>query len=101
MSVHILGLRCVTDCAARAKNGQPAHNTTGKDKTNSIQLWVAISNHSNRWPNIARVVTTTVRGKVHQKRRWNEISSGFAASSSVGNSSSRVMPHFGQLPGCA
>ena len=29
ISVHMFGLRVMTDCAQRRKNGQPAHSTTG------------------------------------------------------------------------
>ena len=101
ISVHMLGLRCSTDCAPRAKNGQPAHMTTGRDRTSSIPLCVAISNQPRRWPNMASTVTTTVSGKVHQKRCWNDTSSEFSSSSSVGSKGSSVMPHFGQSPGRA
>jgi hypothetical protein len=45
ISVHMLGLRFAIDWAPRTKNGQPAHRTTGTDKTSSIQLCVAMSNH--------------------------------------------------------
>ncbi|EWS65296.1 hypothetical protein Y695_01460 [Hydrogenophaga sp. T4] len=41
----MLGLRFTTDCQPREKNGQPAHNTIGTDSTNSIQVWVEVSNH--------------------------------------------------------
>jgi hypothetical protein len=73
--------------------------TTGALSASSTQLCVAISNQPSRWPNIASTVTTTVSGSVHQKRRVNDTSSGFSSSSRVGSKGSRVMPHFGQLPG--
>ena len=57
------------DCQPRTKNGQAAHSTTGSDSTSSTQLWVAMLNHPRRWPNMARVVTISVSGNVHQKRR--------------------------------
>ena len=69
ISVHILGLRLTMDCQQRTKNGHPVHNTTGSDSTSSTQVWVFMSNQPRRWPNIARMVTTTVSGRVHQKRR--------------------------------
>ena len=100
ISVHMLGLRCTTDCAPRTKKGQPAHSTTGSDNANSIQLCTAMLNQPRRWPNIANVATMTVSGKVHQKRRVKRVSSVVSSASSVGMASSRVMPHFGQLPGC-
>ncbi|MCY1382350.1 hypothetical protein D9M69_703660 [compost metagenome] len=95
----MLGLRFTTDCTPRTKNGQPAHSTMGTVSTSSIQLWVAISNQPRLWPDIASTVTTTVSGRVHQKRRWKSSSSGFPASSSAGMTGSSDMPHLGQLPG--
>src|SRR3546814_5382430 len=98
MSVHILGLRLITDCTPRTKNGQPAQSTTGKESTSSIQLWVAMPNQPNWCPNMASVVTITVKGKVHQNRRVKSASSGLS-SSSVGISGSSAMPHLGQFHG--
>ncbi len=95
----MFGLRFTIDCAPRTKNGQPAQSTTGSASTSSIQLCIAMSNQPSRWPNIASTVTTTVSGRVHQKRRWKSTSSGFSASSSSGSTGSSAMPHFGQLPG--
>jgi hypothetical protein len=66
----MLGLRMDEDCQPRTKNGQPAHSTTGKRQHQlDPGLHVAMSNHPRRWPNIARMVTMTVSGSVHQKRR--------------------------------
>ena len=44
-------------------------------------------------------MTTTDSGSVHQKRREKSFSSGLSSSSRLGNSGSRAMPHFGQVPG--
>ena len=95
----MFGLRLITDCAPRTKKGQPAHSAIGSVSTSSIQLCVAMSNQPSRWPSIASTVTITVKGSVHQKRRWKSTSSGFSVSSRSGNTGSSDMPHFGQLPG--
>ncbi len=95
----MFGLRLMTDCTPRTKNGQPAHSTTGSDKASSIQLCVAMSNQPRSWPNMASTVSTTVSGKVHQKRREKSRSSGLSSSSRLGISGSSAMPHFGQSPG--
>ncbi len=96
----MFGLRFNTDCTPRTKNGQPAHSTTGADRTSSTQLCVPIGNSPRRWPNMASKVTMTVRGRVHQNRRVKSRNSGLSSSaSSVGSIGSSVMPHLGQLPG--
>ena len=95
----MFGLRLMTDCAPRTKNGQPAHSTTGSDRASSIQLWVAMPNQPKRWPNIASTVTATVSGSVDQKRRVKLRSSGLSSSSRLGISGSSAMPHLGQSPG--
>ena len=84
MSVHIFGLRCSTDCRPRSKNGLPAHNTTGRLSTNSIQLRAAGSIPCARGPAIANTATATVKGKVEMNRRRKSLSSGFSPSSRLG-----------------
>ena len=64
ISVHMFGLRLMTDFTPRSKNGQPAHSTIGEASTSSIQLCVPISNHCSRCPAIASTVTITVNGSV-------------------------------------
>src|SRR3546814_5729974 len=76
ISVHILGLRLITDCHPRTKNGCPAHSTTGIDSTSSIQVWAVMLNQPNWWPNMANTVTIMVNGKVHQNRRVKSFNSG-------------------------
>ncbi|MCY1308150.1 hypothetical protein D9M70_581370 [compost metagenome] len=65
----MFGLQLATDCQPRRKSGIPAHKTIGKDRANSIQVWVRDSNHCRLCPNMASTVTTTVSGSVHQNRR--------------------------------
>jgi hypothetical protein len=48
---------------------------------------------------MAIIVTITVSGSVHQKRRRKSASSGLSSSSSPGITGSSAMPHFGQVPG--
>lgn len=50
---------------------------------------------SGVWPPMASVVTITVSGNVHPKRRGKSLSSRFSYSFT----GSRVMPHLGQVPG--
>ena len=95
----MFGLRLTIDCTPRTKKGQPAHSEIGSDSSSSIQLCVAMSNQPKRWPNMASTVTATVKGSVHQKRRWKSTSSGFSLSSRSGSTGSSDMPHFGQCPG--
>jgi hypothetical protein len=47
---------------------------------------------------MARMVTITVSGSVHQKRRWKSISS-LLSSSSSGITDSSVMPQIGAIAG--
>ncbi len=65
----MFGLRWTIDCQPRTKNGHPVQSTTGSDSNNSTQVCVAMLNKPRRWPHIARTVTITVSGSVHQKRR--------------------------------
>ena len=99
ISVHMFGLRLRMDCTQRTKNGQPAHSTTGVVSANSIQVRVAVGSAGREWPNIARSSTTTLSGRVHQKRRLKSRSSGFSSSSRLGISGSSAMPQIGQVPG--
>ena len=92
--------RVRTDAIPRTKNGQPAHSTTGVASASSTQLRVVASRPSHWWPNMARVSTMSVAGKVLQKRRVKSTSSGFSSSSSSeGMSGSSAMPHLGHVPG--
>ena len=98
ISVHMFGLRLTTDSQPREKKGQPAHSTIGNDSTNSTQLCVAMSIRCSRSPSIASASTTSVSGKVHQKRREKSRNSGLSSSRS-GSRGSSVIPHLGQVPG--
>jgi hypothetical protein len=95
----MFGLRLMTDCAPRTKNGLPAHRMTGAEIKSSAQLSSAGVRPSTRCPPIVNATTTIVSGSVHQKRREKSRSSGFSSSSSVGISGSSAMPQIGQLPG--
>ena len=99
IKVHMFGLRWMTDCTPRTKNGAPAHSTTGSVSSSSIQFCVPPLNRCKRWPPIASTKTANVSGKVQTKRRRKSVSSGFSPSSSVGISASSAMPHFGQAAG--
>ncbi len=95
----MFGLRWRSDATPRRKNGRPAHSTIGADRTSSTQVCVAGSSRPSRCPAIASAATTTVNGRVHQKRRLKSRSSPLSSSASAGNTGSRLIPHFGQLPG--
>ncbi len=95
----MFGLRVMSDCTPRTKNGQPAHSTMGVASASSTQFWVCGLISARLWPAMASVVTTTVSGSVHQKRWRKSVSSGFSPSSSEGISGSKAMPHLGQVPG--
>ena len=79
-SVHMFGLRLITDCNAAHEERQPAQRTTGADSTSSTQLCVATSKTCSRWPSIASAATASVSGRVHQKRRRKSTSSGLSSS---------------------
>ena len=100
----MLRLRFTTEAQPRWKNGQPAHRTTGVDKTNSIQ--VAIRGARSRcrpsagmWPPISRMNTGAVSASPIQKRRVMSESSWFGGASAVTVTGSSAMPQIGQIPG--
>ena len=99
ISVHMFGLRVRIDAPQRTKNGQPAHSTTGADRTSSIHDVTRGANGAKRCAPIASATPTTVSGSVHQKRRVKSSSSGLRSSSSDGISGSSAMPQIGQKPG--
>src|SRR5207302_3558421 len=85
-------------CHQRAKNGHPAHQTTGADSSSSTQGCTATSSKCHR--TMASAATIAVSGSVRQNRCAKSTYSGFGPSSSVGTTGSRAMPQIGQLPGC-
>ena len=103
----MFGLRFLTDWSQRTKKGHPAHSTTGVLMAELDPALCRQSARENRWPAMARTVTTTVSGSVHQKRRRKSTSSGLSSSSSAGMTGSSAMPQIGQFrepaagfPGC-
>ncbi|MGY3440277.1 hypothetical protein ACVW17_000278 [Bradyrhizobium sp. USDA 4473] len=101
ISVNMLRLRVTTDCQPRAKNGAPAHSTTGVASTNEIQFDQPIGTRciSPRWLPISSTNTGKVSARPIQNRRVISISSGSGPSSSETCSGSSAMPQIGQEPG--
>src|SRR5215813_10943550 len=107
ISVNMFGLRLTNDAHARAKKGQPAHQTTGVDSTNPAQLRRPPLDDMKRPPvSMSAIVTTNtgaVRSAAIASRRVMSTSSGFGASSgseaALDKSGSSAIPHFGQAPG--
>ncbi len=101
ISVNILRLRVTRDCQARAKNGQPAHSTTGVARTNWSQLEVRGGTMCRpaTCPAISSTATGTDRMSATQKRRRMSTSSGFGSLAAVAISGSSAMPQIGQTPG--
>src|SRR5271169_1146262 len=98
----MLRLRPTTDRAARTKNGQPAHKTTGVASANWIQIDVRVLRTSCKfrtWPAISRPKTGSASAKPIQNRRVMSRSSSFGAASAVGCSGSSAMPQIGHEPG--
>src|SRR5690625_7823377 len=85
----MFGLRFTIDCQPRTKNGCPAHNTTGIERTSSIHVCTPMLNQPSCGPNIASIVTMTVNGSVHQNLREKSFNSGLLSSSRLGINGSR------------
>ena len=99
----MLGLRLTNDAQARAKNGHPAHHTTGVAHASCNQFdAVRPSAAATRSPSsispIARAKTGKPTTAAHRNRRVMSSSSGLAAAGTTVRGSS-AMPHSGQLPG--
>ena len=82
---------------AAGEEGPAGPQHVGNDSTNSTQLCVAMSIRCSRSPSIASARTTSVSGKVHQKRREKSRNSGLSSSRS-GSRGSSVIPHLGRFP---
>src|SRR5258708_3366258 len=84
----------------RAKNGAPAHSTTGVDSANEIQFdqFAGSKRISPRWPPISMTKTGIVSASAIQNRLVMSINSGSGASSRETCSGSSAMPQIGQLP---
>ncbi len=98
-------LRCQVrnETQARAKNGHPAHSTTGVPSAPCDQLNKAMPSQRCRLrPGTNSPIVTNSNGSVSaaltHRRRVMSSSSAVSASGSMSRGSS-AMPHFGQLPG--
>jgi hypothetical protein len=104
ISVNMFGLRFTTEAAARLKNGQPAHSTTGVASASCVQASSQAGTACwTGWPgtrsDIASASSGTVSATPIQNRRVMSRSSGLTGSSAVTVRGSRAMPQMGQLPG--
>src|SRR4051812_16476045 len=97
----MLRLRFFRDAQPRAKNGQPAHSTTGVASTSCAQLDSRCPSsmcRSVRWPLISSRKTGTVSASPIQNRRDMSASSGSGPTAAVASSGSRAMLQIGQVP---
>src|SRR6185437_9945408 len=106
MRVNMFSERLRKDVHARAKNGQPAHSTTGVLRTNSSQTAMRYGNKACQLiPGTCADISQRTRGAVSavptQKRRVMSRSSGLPEGCAVGCNGSSAMPQIGQLPGAA
>ena len=99
ISVNMLRLRVSSERQPRAKNGAPAHSTTGVASANEIQFDHGGICIRPRWPPISSANTGIVSASAIQNRLVMSISSGSGASSSETCSGSSAMPQIGQAPG--
>src|SRR5438132_8390064 len=97
----MLGLTFTSEFQARTKKGQPHQKTTGVTNTSCTQPGTNSKNECQLGiiPPIARMNTGAVNKHAIQNRRLMSTNSGFGPSSSVSITSSKAIPHFGQLPG--
>src|SRR6266576_5586902 len=100
----MLGLRLMTDCQARTKNGQPPQSTTGEARTNSIQVGPLIGiKRASGSPGMNSLIPIANKGRdsiaLTQNLRRMSTSSGFSSSVSETARGSKAMPQIGQLPG--
>jgi len=97
----MLRFRVTSERQPRAKNGAPAHSTTGVANSSDIQFDQPSGTRCirPRWRPISSANTGTVSTSAIQKRLVMSINSGSGASSSETCSGSSAMPQIGQLPG--
>jgi hypothetical protein len=103
INVNMLRFRVNNDCAPRAKNGHPAHSTTGVASASWTQLeivWLTRCRPKRCCP-ISSTKTGTVSASPIQNRRVMSASSGLGPLSAVTTSGSSAMPQIGQFPGPA
>src|SRR5690606_7809098 len=104
ISVHILGLRFLSDDQKRLKNGAAAQTTMGVARISSAHLAVVspIQSRTGR-PTIGPMAITrigTVRAAETFSRNEKSTSSGLGPASEAGTPmGSSAMPHSGQSPG--
>lgn len=92
----MLRCRLATDRAPRAKNGHPAHHTTGVDSASSTQGTHAPTAR-------AGTIASTTRGRLStaatRRRRRMSASSGLGPSWTPTETGSSAMPQIGHSPG--
>jgi len=102
--VNMLRWRLTSERAPRAKNGQPAHSTTGVAKAN----WTRLDNPGSSQrcaPAICAPISSTTTGAASatpiQNRRVMSASSGLGPLSADAITGSSAMPQIGHAPGPA
>lgn len=63
ISVHILGLRVLTDSQPRISSGLPAHRTTGAASSSSTQFCTPGFSHAAMWPPMEMAKSTITSGR--------------------------------------
>src|ERR1700687_5703322 len=99
ISVNMLSERETSDCQARAKNGHPAHNTTGVANINCKRLELdMLSTRSSpiMWRPISSATTGADNAAAIQKRRVMSASPELGAVVSVPRIGSSAIPQIGQ-----